>query len=89
MTLTLEIPNQTETRLRSMASTRGQSLETVALELLDARATTEPETNGAAVSPLRAAIEKIKATPIKSLGPLDAAVDLEEVRAGRMEEFAG
>jgi hypothetical protein len=86
MTLILEIPRETETRLRSIAQQRGETLESFTLTELEKLAT---DTNGAAVSPLRAAIEKIKATPIKSLGPLDAAADLEEVRAGRMEELAG
>lgn len=86
MTLILEIPRETETRLRSIAQQRGETLESFTLTELEKLAT---DINGAAVSPLRAAIEKIKATPIKSLGPLDAAADLEEVRAGRMEELAG
>lgn len=40
-----------------------------------------------ALSPMAAALEKIRANPIRSLGPIDAAADLEELRAGRMEDL--
>ena len=38
-------------------------------------------------SPMEAALEQIKANPLRTVGPIDAAADLEELRAGRMEEL--
>lgn len=89
MTLTLEIPTDLDAQIQAAA--RAQNTNEAAWLLEAARRALEPDARNATntVSPLRAAIEKIKATPIKSLGPLDAAADLEEVRAGRMEELAG
>lgn len=85
MTLILEIPNETENRLRSIANARGQSLEAFALTQLEKSATDD---NARTLSPMEKAVAHIKANPIQSLGPVDAAADLEEVRAGRMAELA-
>lgn len=83
MTLILEIPPQTENRLRSIAAARGETLEAFTVSQLEKVAT---ETNGGgapALSPMESAVAYIKANPIRSLGPLDAAADLEEARAGQ------
>lgn len=90
MTLTLELSGETAHNLRSLAETRGQSLEKVALELLEAQTMSDNANNGASeVSPLRAAINQIKANPIRSRGPIDAVADLEALRAARTQELAG
>jgi hypothetical protein len=87
MTLTLEFPPELESQIKAAARQRGTDAQTVIVDSvragIGAATGTGGSRSGAAVSPLRAAIEKIKATPIRSLGPLDAAADLEEARAGQ------
>ena len=46
-------------------------------------------TSGAIVSPMERALAMIEANPIRSLGPVDAAADIEELRATRADELAG
>ncbi len=41
------------------------------------------------LSPMEKAVAHIKANPIKSLGPVDAVADLEELRATRAQELSG
>lgn len=87
--MTLELPTDLQSQVEELARQRGTNAQEIVIEATRAgiSATNATGTNGArtgaAVSPLRAAIEKIKATPIRALGPLDAAADLEEARAGQ------
>ncbi len=87
MTLKLEIPTDLDAQIQAAA--RAQNTDVGAWLLEAARralgSATETERT---LSPMERAVARIKANPIRSLGPVDAAADLEEVRAGRMEELA-
>ena len=88
MTLKLEIPTDLDVQIQAAA--RAQNTDAGAWLLEAARRALGSETaTERALSPMEIAIARIKANPIKSLGPVDAVADLEEVRAGRMEELAG
>ena len=88
MTLELEIPTDLDVQIQAAAracnTDAGAWLLEAARRALDSEATAQR-----ALSPMEIAIARIKANPIYSRGPVDAAADLEEVRAARMEELAG
>ena len=87
MTLKLEIPADLDTQIQLAA--RAQNTDAGAWLLEAARRALDSETaTERALSPMEIAVAHIKANPIRALGPVDAAADLEEVRAGRMEELA-
>lgn len=86
MTLILEIPPQTENRLRLIADARGQTLEAFTVSQLEKVAT---ETNGTGAPALSPMARALAMKPVKSLGPVDAVADLEELRATRAEQLAG
>lgn len=82
--MTLELPTDLQSQVEELARQRGTNAQEIVIEATRAGiGATNANVTGAAVSPLRAAIEKIKATPIRALGRLDAAADLEEARAGQ------
>ena len=97
MTLTLEFPPELESQLEHAARSSGTDAGAFVMEatrralepLRAAGGVADASTSerAPALSPMEAAIEKIKANPIRSCGPIDAAADLEEVRAGRMDEL--
>ena len=76
--MTLEFPSDLETQIERAATARGTDPATWIIEAAR-RALNEAN----AKSQMEAAIEKIEANPIRTLGPVDAAADLEEVRAAR------
>lgn len=82
-TRTLEIPTDLDAQIQAAA--RAQNTDEAAWLLEAARRALEATREE---SPMAKAVAHIKANPIRSLGPLDAAADLEEVRAGRMEELS-
>lgn len=84
MTRTLDIPTDLDAQIQAAA--RAQNTNEAAWLLEAARLALESTRE---LSPMEKAVARIKANPIKSLGPIDAAADLEEVRAGRMAELAG
>lgn len=86
MTLILEIPPQTETRLRSIANARGETLEAFTVSQLEKVATENSATGAAEVSPMARALA---VKPVSSSGPVDAVADIEELRATRAEELSG
>ena len=88
--MTLEIPTELETRLRPLADERGETLEAFALTQLEKLTRATGNNAGAPeLSPMARALAMIEANPIRSLGPLDATADLEELRATRAAELAG
>ena len=88
MILKLEIPADLDGQIQAAA--RAQNTDASAWLLEAARRALSSEAPiERAMSPMERAVVHIKANPIRSLGPVDAAADLEEVRAGRMEELAG
>ena len=88
MTLKLEIPTDLDAQIQAAA--RAQNTDASAWLLEAARRALGSEAAvERAFSPMERAVAHIKANPIRSLGPVDAAADLEGVRAGRMEELAG
>ena len=87
MTLKIEIPTDLDAQIQAAA--RAQNTDAGAWLLEAARRALESEMSSERdLSPMELAVARIKANPIRSLGPVDAAADLEEVRAGRMEELA-
>ena len=87
MTMKLEIPTDLDAQIQAAA--RAQNTDASAWLLEAARRALSSEvTTERALSPMERAVAHIKANPIRSLGPVDAATDLEEVRAGRIEELA-
>ncbi len=87
MILKIEIPNNLEAQIQAAA--RAQNTDAGAWLLEAARRVLGSETESErTLSPMECAVAYIKANPIRSLGPMNAAADLEEVRAGRMEELA-
>ncbi len=88
MTLELEIPADLDAQIQAAA--RAQNTDAGAWLLEAARRALVTETaQDRTLSPMERAVAHIKANPIRALGPIDAAADLEEVRAGRMEELGG
>lgn len=78
MTRTLEIPTDLDVQIQAAA--RAQNTNEAAWLLEAARRALEPARE---LSPMEIAVAHIKANPIKSLGAVDAAADLEEMRAGQ------
>lgn len=86
----LEIPQDLELRLRSLADQQGETLEAFVLTQLEKLVRdTSSHAEALRLSPVARALAMIEANPIKSLGPVDAAADLEELRATRAAELAG
>lgn len=86
MTLELEIPTDLDAQIQAAARACNTDAGAWLLEAAR-RALDSEEATQRALSPMELAVAHIKANPIRSLGPVDAAADLEEVRAGRMEEL--
>ena len=91
MTLTLELSPELGSQIETAARQRGTDARAFVLDAakraLDDANDAEPQ--APVLSPMEAALEQIKANPIKSSGPVDAVADLEELRATRTEELAG
>ena len=86
MTLKIEIPTDLDAQIQAAA--RAQNTDAGAWLLEAARRALDSEpTAQRALSPMELAVAHIKTNPIRSLGPVDAVADLEEVRAGRMDEL--
>lgn len=86
----LELPTELESRIERAARARGTDAPSfiieatrAAIEVTENGNATAAKTQAPALSPMESAVAYIKANPIRALGPIDAAADLEEVRAGQ------
>ena len=87
MTRTIEIPADLDAQIQAAA--RACNTDAGAWLLEAARRALEPTQAERELSPMERAVAHIQANPIRSLGPVNAADDLEELRQSRTEELAG